>query len=267
MLQKSNFFVYPNIATKDAAFIIQNAISKRSSLLVIGNCSVNYEGRASSKLDWGERIVLIKSDKSVLVHRSEGYEPVNWQPPGCIIQTELMANTDMRIRVVRSHPREVLEIVFDELSLVIILNLVDRGAFSLYVSEDEIQEAVMIKPSLIEEGFRCVANEKAHPTGFIDIFGMDKDENPVIVEIKRVTVNKEAVLQLRRYMEPLARTNPRIRGIIVAPKLGKGLKPLLDSMNIEFMRISIKKCAEVLKKTKGSKISDFFSREREIDHH
>ena len=260
MLQKTNFFVYPNITPKDSLFVIQNAVAKQSVLLIVGNCRVDYEGRASSKLDWGERLVMIKSDRSILIHRSTGYEPVNWQPPGCIIQTELVSGIDLKIRAIRSQPRETLEILFDELSLVTILNLVDKGAFSLYVSEEDIKKSIMLRPSLIEENFRCIIDEKMQPTGFIDIFGVDEEGNPVIIEIKRGTVRKEAVIQLRGYVEPLSKTNPKIRGIIAAPKLGKGIKPLLDSMNLEYKRINVKKCAEILKRSEGSKISDFFTK-------
>ena len=40
----------------------------KSILILIGNCMVNYNGRARSILDWGERIIMIKQDGNVLVH-------------------------------------------------------------------------------------------------------------------------------------------------------------------------------------------------------
>ena len=55
--------------------------SKDNVLIVVGCCSVKYVGRARSMLGWGERIVIVKSDGSVLVHQRVGREPVNWQPP------------------------------------------------------------------------------------------------------------------------------------------------------------------------------------------
>jgi len=58
---------------------IKEALAQRKLLLLVGNCWVNYKGRASSKLEPGERIVIIKEDGSVLVHRPCGYEAVNWQ--------------------------------------------------------------------------------------------------------------------------------------------------------------------------------------------
>ncbi len=73
----------------EAVEILEKAFRARSFVLVIGNCRVDYEGRASSTLGWGERIAMVKQDGSVLVHRPVGYEPVNWQPPKCLVKVWL----------------------------------------------------------------------------------------------------------------------------------------------------------------------------------
>ncbi|HUK27893.1 MAG TPA: hypothetical protein VLV31_05680, partial [Candidatus Acidoferrales bacterium] len=61
----------------DAADFLEKAFRGRNFALVIGTCRVDYEGRASSTLESGERILVVKEDGSVLVHRPTGYEPVN----------------------------------------------------------------------------------------------------------------------------------------------------------------------------------------------
>jgi len=74
-----------NPTSKDSlAFIEKHHKSKveKTMLLLIGDCMVDYRGRAQSILDWGERIVMIKQDGNVLVHQPEMREPVNWQPSG-----------------------------------------------------------------------------------------------------------------------------------------------------------------------------------------
>ncbi|MFQ5800386.1 MAG: endonuclease NucS, partial [Candidatus Hydrothermarchaeales archaeon] len=53
-----------------------------SMILLLGECRVECQGRAKSYLDWGDRLVIVKKDGSVLVHQGESREPVNWQPPG-----------------------------------------------------------------------------------------------------------------------------------------------------------------------------------------
>jgi RecB family endonuclease NucS len=75
----------PQLVT--AAEMIQTALGEHRAVIAIGNCSVEYEGRASSKLEFGERIVIIKEDGSVLVHRPTDYSPVNWQPLNAALQS------------------------------------------------------------------------------------------------------------------------------------------------------------------------------------
>jgi len=76
--------VLENPSVKEAAEFVGEAVSERKVVVVVGNCWVDYRGRASSRLEAGERIVVVKEDGSVLVHRPVGYEPVNWQPAGCL---------------------------------------------------------------------------------------------------------------------------------------------------------------------------------------
>ncbi|HEX7482606.1 MAG TPA: endonuclease NucS, partial [Candidatus Bathyarchaeia archaeon] len=72
--------IEPSLA--EAAVLIEKAFSQRRTLVVAGTCHVHYVGRAISTLELGERLLIIKSDGSLLVHRPIGYEPVNWQPAG-----------------------------------------------------------------------------------------------------------------------------------------------------------------------------------------
>ena len=70
----------------EAAERIRMAIRSKEFLVIVGRMEVNYEGRASSTLGSGDRVLMIKPDGSVLIHRPTGYEPVNWQPPGSKIE-------------------------------------------------------------------------------------------------------------------------------------------------------------------------------------
>ena len=118
-----------NPTVKKAAEFIKAAVAERKAIILVGNCWVDYKGRASSKLEPGERIVIIKEDSSVLVHRPSGYEPVNWQPTGCIFQTRTKGDT-LRIRAVRRKPSESVNISFDHVYLASAMKLIDRGVFS-----------------------------------------------------------------------------------------------------------------------------------------
>ena len=56
---------------------IGQVLSQHRCLFVLGECRVEYQGRARSVLETGERMILVKSDGAVLVHRPTGGEPVN----------------------------------------------------------------------------------------------------------------------------------------------------------------------------------------------
>ena len=246
----------PNLT--EAAAAIEKALSQRRTLIVAGKCKVLYSGRAKSTLEPGERILIIKKDGSLLVHRPEGYEPVNWQPSGSVFHVQTKAGS-IEVHAVRQKPRESVRVIFDDVFMVSVLSLVDSGEFSLYASEKDMHRAILLKPSLLEEGFKPISYEKKIEPGFVDVYGVDKNGKLVVVEVKRKTARKEAVLQLSRYIEAIkGKTDRELRGVLVAPSLGKDMQRLLVTLGLEFKALDPKKCARVLKKTETIKLEKFF---------
>ena len=245
--------------TLEKAFLaVKSGTSRRKTVLIVGNCWVDYDGRASSKLEPGERIVLFKSDGSALIHRPRDYAPVNWQPPGSLFRTRLDED-QLQVRVFRSKENEVLEVSFDEVSLVAVMDLKDAGEFHLYASEEDMQQAILLEPSLLEEGFRPITAERPVEPGFIDILGVDGDNVLTVVEIKRKAATKESVTQLKRYVDVFTLDSERsVRGILVAPELARGAQQLLASLGLEFKALSPQRCAEILKSKKEKPLTDFF---------
>jgi len=244
---------------EDAASMIRRSLSAQRLLIIVGNCRVEYKGRASSTLDWGQRVLIVKRDGSVLVHRPSGYEPVNWQPSKCMFRVEVGAES-LSIIAARPQQKETLSLFFDRILSVDSYDLVDRADFSLYVSEEQMKEAILAQPELVESGFRPIGSEKnLGEAGFTDIVGEDSNGNFVVVEIKRNAAGRQSVLQLNRYIDSIRKNIGRgLRGIIVAPELKKGTQGLLASMNLEFKAISPQKCSEVLAQRETRKISEFF---------
>ena len=50
----------------------------------------------------------------------------------------------------------------------------------------------------------------------------------------------------------------RVRAILVAPEIGKGVQELLSSLGYEYKELSPQICADVLKKRSGKGLSEFF---------
>jgi RecB family endonuclease NucS len=258
LLENNKFSVITKPTLCEAAVLIKKAFAKRNTLIVVGDCHVHYVGRASSKLENGERLLIIKSDGSLLVHRPVGYEPVNWQPAGSVFHVQIKGD-ELEVHAVRQKPRENVRVSFGQVFLVSALTLEDAGEFLLYASEDDMHRAILLKPELLEEGFKPISWEKHVEPGFVDIYGEDKNGKLVIVEVKRKTASKEAAFQLSKYIEPIkAKVNREIRAILVAPSLGKDVQRTLVSLGLEFKALDPKVCAEVLKKTETSKLESFF---------
>ena len=237
---------------------VKTALSEHKTVILVGNCWVDYKGRASSKLDPGERIVMIKEDGSVLVHRPTGYVPVNWQPSGCIFQTRIKDNA-LQLRATRRKPYESVNIAFDTIFLVSAMHLIDRGEFSLHASEADMQKAILVDPSILESNFTPISFEKKVEPGFVDVYGIDINGKLVVVELKRKTAGRDAALQLSKYVKFVKTVaNREIRGVLVAPRLAKGVQTLLDSLGLEFKILEPKKCAEILQKSETKKLADFF---------
>jgi hypothetical protein len=253
---KINVLIKPNIV--EAAQLIQKALNQRRTLIIAGTCHVRYMGRATSTLEDGERILIIKSDGSLLVHRPVGYEPVNWQPAGSIFHVQVQ-DSELQIHGIRQTPRENVKIGFSNVFMASALSLDDSGDFLLHASEDDMHRAIILKPELLEEGFKPISWEKKVEPGFVDIYGEDKNGKLVIVEVKRKTASKEAVLQLAKYIEPIkAKVNREVRAVLVAPSLGRDVQRLLVAMGLEYKALDPKVCAEVLKKAESTKLESFF---------
>lgn len=259
-MKGNNLTVLKNPNLEDAAKVIEKAFVQKRTLIVVGKCSVRYTGRAKSTLEPGERVVFIKEDGSLLVHRPVGYEPVNWQPPGSVFHVQTRTDA-IEIHAVRQKPRESVKIDLYEVFMVSALSLTDSGEFSLYASEQDMHKAILLKPSLLEEGFKPISYEKKVEPGFVDVYGVDKNGKLVVVEVKRKTAGKDAVLQLARYIEAIkGKANRELRGVLVAPSLGKDVQRLLVTLGLEFKALDPKKCSKVLKKKEDTKLEDFFER-------
>lgn len=250
--------VLDNPTLKEAEKAVKAGISRHRTVVLAGECSVEYEGRASSKLGQGDRVVLFKPDGSALVHRPRDYSPVNWQPAGSLFRTRL-TKEGMTVRVYRRKENEALEVTFTRLSLVAVLSLVDAAEFSLYASEKDMQEAILFKPEILEEGFRPMTKEMPVDPGFIDIIGYDGENRLVVVEIKRVKASKGAVRQLKKYMTVMDLDESRpVRAILVAPELAKGADKLLKEYGYEFKPLTPQMCSDVLREKRNKPLTAFF---------
>jgi RecB family endonuclease NucS len=183
--------------------------------------------------DWGERLIMIKQDGTVLVHQPVMREPVNWQPTGSI--TEFKIKDEQLILNCRHlHPAEEMRVTFRQLKLVTATSLVDHANLIIAGMEIDVVNQIVSDPTIIEENLRIVKREKPVKTGSIDLFGFDKNHVPVVIEVKRSLATISSVHQLRMYVKDIKkdRKEPKVRGILCAPRVPDMVKKLLEEHNI-----------------------------------
>ena len=231
---------------KDAAIFIEDSIQRKTMLIVIGDCRVDYSGRASSRTEWGERLLIIKPDGSLLLHRKMGCDPMNWQPPGSNI---LVSSSDVLIiRAVRRSPRETLSTYFRKIGFAASFKMTDEAVFEMGLTEAEMYRAIKLKPELIELGFRISSQQKKMKGGKADVTGYDKKGNYVVVEVKKNKANVDSVKQLYKYLVDLQKPSANVRGILASPGIRAPARRLLKTLGLEFVKLEPTMCVAVLSK-------------------
>lgn len=225
---------------EEAKEALEEYLIRDVTVQVNGLCSVNYQGRAASKLDRGERLVIKKQDSALLVHGPENYQPKNWQPEVDTYSVEIdEENNELLLEARRKNPDELVEIRFEEIEAVIVTQLVDKSDLKIRGHEVDIHESIEEDPDIVEEGLKVVERERETPAGFIDVFARDGDENYTVIEVKR-NPDYNTVLQLQRYVEEIEKEfSGNIRGILVAPKMTDKILEYLKERDLEFVEVEM----------------------------
>jgi RecB family endonuclease NucS len=222
----------------EAEEVLEEYLKRNYTVQVNGLCMVNYQGRAKSKLDKGERLVIKKQDSAILVHGPDNYQPKNWQPE---VDSYTVKGDDeeLILKAKRTNPNEVVEIRFEEIDLLTVDQLVDESDLKIRGHEVDIHESIEDNPDLVEEGLKVVERERETPAGFIDVFARDTEDNYVVIEVKR-NPDYNTVLQLQRYVGEIEEEfSGNIRGILVAPKMTDKVLDYLQERDLEFVEVEM----------------------------
>jgi endonuclease len=203
--------------------------------LIVARCEVRYTGRLTAVLPEALRLLMIKSDGSVMVHADTGgYKPQNWMTPPAVIEEEpgLMV---VRKRAGASEDR--LEIHIAEVISDVTHDMGEAAALEKEGVERELQELLADAPP---EGLRLVRREWPTDIGPVDLMCRDDEDEFVAVEIKRVGTI-DAVEQLTRYLERICEEPgfARCRGILAAQVIKPQARVLAESRGIECVEVDL----------------------------
>ena len=188
--------------------------------LVVARCQVDYAGRLTAHLPMATRVLMLKSDGSVLVHSDGGsYKPLNWMSPPCTVR-QGHAEDGHEEWLVEATSGDNLRIVIEEILHDTTHELgVDPGLQKDGV-EKHLQELLAEHPATLSDGLMLVRREFPTAIGPVDLMCRDATGAAVAVEIKR-RGEIDGVEQLTRYLELLNRDPllAPVRGIFAAQEI------------------------------------------------
>jgi RecB family endonuclease NucS len=204
--------------------------------LIVARCEVRYSGRLTAVLPEALRLLMIKSDGSVMVHSDAGgYKPENWMtPPTVIEETE----DGLCVRKLKEDDR--LDIRITEVVSDVTHDMGEAAALQKDGVERELQELLAAAPEWCGEGFRLVRREWPTDIGPVDLMCRDAEDGWVAVEIKRIGTI-DAVEQLTRYLARL-RTDPAMadcRGVLAAQVIKPQARVLAESRGIAWVEVDL----------------------------
>jgi RecB family endonuclease NucS len=209
--------------------------------LIVARCEVRYTGRLSAFLPESNRLLMLKSDGSVLVHADAGgYKPLNWMTPPTVIEEEGDPLERLVVRKRAGKSEDRLEIVVYEVLSDVAHEMGEAAPLAKDGVERDLQEVLAAAPEALAEGLRLVRREWPTDIGPVDLMCRDDEDSWVAVEIKRVGTI-DAVEQLSRYLERIREDAAKAgcRGILAAQRVQPQAATLAAARGIACVEVDL----------------------------
>ena len=209
--------------------------------LIVARCEVRYSGRLQAVLPEALRLLMIKSDGSVMVHADTGgYKPQNWMTPPTVIEFEGEPLERMVVRKRAGATEDRLDIVIAGVVSDVTHDMGEAAALEKDGVEAHLQELLAEQPHWCGEGFRLVRREWPTDIGPVDLMCRDDEDGWIAVEIKRIGTI-DAVEQLTRYLERIRR-DPAMadcRGVLAAQAVKPQARVLAEARAIAWVEVDL----------------------------
>jgi RecB family endonuclease NucS len=204
--------------------------------LIVARCEVVYSGRLDAVLPEALRLLVIKSDGSVMVHADHGgYKPSNWMTAPTVIE-----ETEDGLVVRQPKSEDKLEIRIAEVLSDVEHDMGEAAALEKDGVEAHLQELLADQPHWCGEGFRLVRREWPTDIGPVDLMCRDDEDGWIAVEIKRIGTI-EAVEQLSRYLERIRR-DPAMEacaGVLAAQVVKPQARVLAEARGLRWVEVDL----------------------------
>jgi RecB family endonuclease NucS len=206
--------------------------------LIVARCEVLYTGRLTAVLPESTRLLMLKSDGSVLVHADAGgYKPLNWMTPPTAIDVD-SERIVVRKRAGKTEDR--LEIRLLEVLSDVSHEMGEAAALEKDGVERDLQEELAAQPHVLGEELRLVRREWPTDIGPVDLMCRGEDGAWVAVEVKRIATI-DAVEQLTRYLERIRRdaATGTCRGVLAAQRVRPQALTLAEARGIRCVEVDL----------------------------
>ena len=209
--------------------------------LIVARCEVRYSGRLDALLPMALRLLMVKSDGSVMVHADTGgFKPQNWMTPPTVIELSGDPLQHIVVRKRAGAAEDRLDIAIEEVVSDVTHDMGEAAALEKDGVEAHLQELLAEQPHWCGEGFRLVRREWPTDIGPVDLMCSDGEDDWVAVEIKRIGTI-DAVEQLCRYLERL-REDPAMascRGVLAAQTVKPQARVLAEARGLRWVEVDL----------------------------
>jgi RecB family endonuclease NucS len=209
--------------------------------LIVARCEVVYSGRLNAVLPEATRLLMLKSDGSVLVHADTGgFKPQNWMTPPTVIEHEGDPLGRLVVRKRAGKTEDRLDIRIVEIFSDVDHDMGEAAELAKDGVERDLQEELSTRPEVLGEELRLVRREWQTDIGPVDLMCRDGSGGWVAVEVKRIATI-DAVEQLSRYLERI-RPLPGMsgcRGLLAAQRVVKQARTLAEARGLQWVEIDL----------------------------
>jgi len=194
----------------------------------------------SAHLPLANRLLMLKSDGSLLVHSDGGsYKPLNWMSPPCTLS--ILEPDDAQREAGVTEVWKVSQAKTADMLVVSIHEILHDSAHDLGVDpglqkdgvEAHLQKLLAEQIHLLGDGHTLVRREYMTAIGPVDILARDAQGGAVAVELKR-RGDIDGVEQLTRYLELMNR-DPHlapVQGVFAAQEIKPQARTLAEDRGI-----------------------------------
>lgn len=168
--------------------------------IIQSDCEVIYDGRGHTELARGIRLILIKDDGTVIIHRTTGVKPTNYM--GSVVSFDEYDDGERHVILAKSKKEQLMIINYNMVVDVRMPKIPDDADFNNVGTERQQQEWLSRHfHEVFGESNVYIMREFQTGDGSCDLLGYDTVyKRAILIEVKRKAVKKD-VYQVLRYRD------------------------------------------------------------------